>query len=407
MKQERCIVVGGGHAAAQIVASLRQEGWGGEIVLISDEIYLPYNRPTLSKQALLNNDCELPQSIRSSEFYDKQKIKLVLGKTVTKIDRERKQVLLSSGEVESYTKLALLTGARARKLTIPGSDKKGVYYLRTFDDVKAIVRAAQKGASVVLIGGGYIGLEAAASFRKLGLTVTIVEGQERILSRVTSPALSRFYTRVHQEEGVEIIVNASPVSIDGKSRVEAITLSNGMSLKADFIVAGIGVISSDELAKAAGLEVDNGVIVNEFSITSDPDIVAAGDCARHYNPIFDRSIRLESVQNAVEQSKIAAKAICGERKKYISLPWFWSDQYDLKLQMAGISAGYDDIRIRGNAVSGRSFSAFYFRDEKLISVDAVNRPLDFACSKKAILEKITIDKDAISDESIDIKKLLA
>ena len=402
---DHCVIIGGSHAAAQLAPSLRQSGWEGKITIISADPFPPYHRPPLSK-AYLDGSSGLEQlQIRPAQFYEKNNIDLLLGSAVTSIDRENKQVVLHDGGTIPYTKLAITTGARVRKIDFPGSDLNGVGYLRDMNDVDQIKHFMGPGKSAVIIGGGYIGLETAASLRKKGMEVTVLEAMPRVLQRVTTEEISAFYTRIHTEEGVNIITEASVQSINGGKHVESVSLADGRELKADLVVIGVGVIPETELAEAAGLEIDNGIVVNEFAQTNDPDIVAAGDCTNHYNPIYDRRIRLESVQNATDQAKVAANTICGKMVPYRALPWFWSDQFDLKLQIAGLSQGFDQVVIRGDTSEGRSFAAFYLADGKLLAVDAINRPQEFMLARKFLSEIKEVDPARLVDESITIKEV--
>jgi 3-phenylpropionate/trans-cinnamate dioxygenase ferredoxin reductase subunit len=403
MNNEHCVIIGGSHAAASLAPSLRQAGWEGKISIISAEAFPPYHRPPLSKAYL---DGSLPLEklhIRPAQYYEKQDIDLILGCSVTSIDRENQQVILHDGATIPYTKLAITTGARVRKIDLPGSDLDGVHYLRDLGDVDQIKHFVGKGKSAVIIGGGYIGLETAASLRKLGMEVTILEAMPRVLQRVTAEEISAFYTRVHTEEGINIITEASVTSINGEKHAEAVSLADGSTLKADLVIIGVGVIPETSLAEAAGLEVGNGIIVDEYARTSDHDIVAAGDCCFHHNPIYKRDLRLESVQNANDQAKVAANTICGKLEAYSALPWFWSDQFDLKLQIAGLSQGYDEVIIRGSTETGRSFAAFYLNSGKLIAVDAINRPKEFMLTKKALAVGAPVDISVLADDSADIK----
>jgi 3-phenylpropionate/trans-cinnamate dioxygenase ferredoxin reductase subunit len=259
----------------------------------------------------------------------------------------------------------------------------------------------------VIIGGGYIGLETAASLKKLGMNVTVLEALPRVLQRVTAPEVSEFYSRVHREEGVNIILEAAVESLEGGAHLEGVRLADGTLLKADLVVIGVGVLPATELAEAAGLSVDNGIVVDEFARTSDHDIVAAGDCTSHYNPIYDRHLRLESVQNATDQAKTAAQTLCGKLEPYRALPWFWSDQYDLKLQIAGLSQGFDRVVLRGSTDHGRSFAAFYFAGDRLLAVDAVNRPKEFMMSRRALTAGQSADPALLADESVDIQQAFA
>ena len=397
------IIIGASHAAAQTGVSLRQTGWAGGITIIGDEAVLPYHRPPLSKDFLSGQKSIEDILIRPLESYETAKIELKLGVRVGSIDRVNKTILTDEGETLPYDKLVLTTGARIRRLPVPGEDLEGVFYLRDTADVLAIRAKAETAKTAVIIGGGYIGLETAASLRKQGLAVTILEAMPRILQRVTAPVMSAFYKRVHTEEGVDIYENVMATEIlKSGSRLKVLTACE-KTLSADMVIIGIGVIPNVELAQMAGLDIGNGIEVNEYCQTSDPDIYAAGDVTWHYNPIYDEHVRLESVPNATEQGKIVASHITGTPKPYHSLPWFWSDQFDLKLQIAGLSGGYDDVIIRGNMETGRSFAAYYFKDKRFIAVDAVNAPRDFMFGKMSLTRGITLDKVKLADDSVALK----
>lgn len=404
MSNEHCVIIGASHAAAQLSMSLRQGGWEGKITIVGDEALAPYHRPPLSKAYLDGSRSSDELLIRSIDSYEKKGIDLMLGVRVTEIDRTNKKLKFENGGELGYTKLALTTGARVRKIPIPGHELHGVCYLRDHNDVDTIKGYVGVGKSAVIIGGGYIGLETAASMRKLGMNITVLEALPRVLQRVTAPEVSAFYTRVHSEEGVKIITEASVQGINGTNHVESVSLADGTVIPADVVIIGVGVIPNIELAEAAGLTIDNGIVVDEFARTSDHDIVAAGDCTNHYNPIYDRKLRLESVQNATDQAKTAANTLCGKLEAYNTLPWFWSDQYDLKLQIAGLSQGFDQVVIRGSYETGRSFAAFYFQEGKLIAVDAINRPKEFMLAKRALAEKKSADAALLADDSIDVKE---
>jgi 3-phenylpropionate/trans-cinnamate dioxygenase ferredoxin reductase subunit len=401
-----CIIVGASHAAAQLAPSLRQEGWEGKIVVIGDESYLPYQRPPLSKGFMVGDKTVDDLLIRKQALYDKFDVEFKLGVIVESIDRANKTITLNNGENLNYDKLALCTGSRVRKVPLPGSDLPGVHYLRDLNDVENIKAGILAGNKAVIIGGGYIGLETAASLKAMGMDVTILEMAPRVLARVTAPELSEFYTRVHLEEGVNIQTGVAVSEIQGEAKAERVVCADGSVFEADLIVIGVGIIPNVELAEAAGLAVENGVIVDEFASTCDPDIVAAGDCANHLNELYGIRLRLESVPNATEQAKSAAASLCGKKKEYKALPWFWSDQYDLKLQIAGLSQGYDNVVIRGDKDTGRSFVAFYFKDGKLISADCVNRPQEFMMSKKIITEGVAVDPERLANEAIAPKEML-
>lgn len=404
---QTCIIIGASHAAAQLAPSLRQEGWEGKIIVIGDEPYLPYHRPPLSKAFLAGDQTAEGLLIRKQPIYDKNDIEFKLGTRVENINRSHKNITLTNGEVLSYDKLALCTGSRVRTVSLPGVDLEGIHYLRDISDVEAIKGDVASGKSAVIVGGGYIGLETAASLKKQGMNVTVLEMAPRVLARVTAPELSEFYTRVHSDEGVTIKTGIAVSGFEGDGRVQRVACADGSSFDADLVVIGVGIVPNVELAEAAGLTVENGVVVDEFARTNDPDIVAAGDVTNHPNDLYGIRLRLESVPNATDQAKSAAASICGKDKVYRSLPWFWSDQYDLKLQIAGLSQGYDEVVIRGDKDAGRSFVAFYLKEGKLISADCVNRPQEFMISKKIISEGLPVDPARLADESIAPKELLA
>jgi len=405
-QSKTCIIIGASHAGGQAAVSLRQSGWDGHIVLVGEEPYPPYHRPPLSKGFLSGGKDIEDIFIRPIETYTNADITVLTGHKARMINREGRVVILEGGETLQYDKLILATGARPRELPIPGGDIPGVHYLRNAQDVLAIKDKVEKNRRAVIIGGGYIGLETAASLTKQGMKVTVLEMEDRILKRVTAPVMSDFYRRIHTEEGVEIVENCTVTHILGnKNQMTALT-NTGKDFDGKLLIAGIGVIPNTHLAKDCGLEVGNGIVVDENCRTSDPDIYAVGDVAWHHNLIYNTHLRLESVPNATEQAKTAALSICEKPKAYNALPWFWSDQFDLKLQIAGLSTGYDDIVLRGNPDKGRSFAAFYFKGEKLLAVDAVNRPQEFMVGKRLIPFNKAIDKKALADEAVALKTFL-
>ena len=403
---KNCVVIGASHAGSQFAFSLRQGGWKGDITIIGEEFDYPYHRPPLSKTFLSGEKKIQDILLRPAELYEKSGINIRLGERVKSIDRSNKSITTEDNNVIYYHKLVIATGARVREIPIPGSEIEGVCYLRNARDVNNIKSQVIPGKHAVIIGGGYIGLETAASLRKQGMEVTVIEAMSRILQRVTAPELSNFYKRIHLEEGVKIfeeMVATEFKSIDEKINV---LTSCGKSFMGDMVIVGIGVIPNVELANSAGLKVENGVEVNEFCQTSDSEIYAIGDVSWHYNKLYDRSLRLESVPNATEQAKIAALHINKKPKAYNSLPWFWSDQYNLKLQIAGLSNGYNDIVIRGDINKSRSFSAFYFKDNKLLAVDAVNSPREFMFTKMVLTKEQKLNKEILSDISLDLKSAI-
>jgi 3-phenylpropionate/trans-cinnamate dioxygenase ferredoxin reductase subunit len=404
MTARTAVIVGASHAAAQLSASLRLEGWGDDILVVGDEPYLPYQHPPLSKTFLSGDKTVTDLYIRPAAFYEKNNIRFRHAR-VTAIDREQQRLTLDDGTSLAYAKLALCLGARVRKAGLPGEELAGVHYLRTIADVQGIQPEVVAGRRAVIIGGGYIGLETAASLRKQGMAVVVVEMADRILQRVTAPELSEFYSRIHREEGVSLHTGISVTALAGAARVERVVCANGVEFPADLVIIGVGVVPNVELAQAAGLAVDNGITVDEFARTNDPHIVAAGDCANHFNPIYQRRLRLESVPNAGDQAKAAAASLCGLKKPYQSLPWFWSDQYDLKLQIAGLSQGYDQMIMRGNPGSSRSFAAFYLKNGQLIAADCINRPQEFLLAKKLITNNFAVNVHRLVDETIAVNAL--
>ena len=391
------VAIGASHASVQLVASLRQEGYSDDIVIIGAEPHLPYHRPPLSKTLLTQQVSFDKTLLRQQSFYDKHNIQLKLGARVTSISRESNQVRLDSDETIAYSKLVIATGADPIVLNLPGEQLEGIGYLRNYSDTQSLMPYVAEGKSAVVVGGGYIGLEAAAALRKAGMAVTVLEGMERVLQRVTSPEISAFYTKAHKTRGVDIVTNAQAIEFVGRHRVEAVKCSNGKSYPADMVIIGVGVYPNTALANEAGLNVDNGINIDEFGRTNDPDIFAIGDCTSFPCHFTNSRIRLESVPNAVEQAKSAAAYICGKELPYQALPWFWSDQYNLKLQIAGINTGFDDIVILGN-MEDEQFSAWYFAGDRLLAVDAINSTKDFIKAKQLLSEGQSISKEALKQE---------
>ena len=402
-----CVIVGASHAAAQLVVSLRQQGWEDEIILIGDEPHLPYHRPPLSKTFLSGDKALEDILIRPASAYEKANVTLRLGQRVVAVNSADKTVTIDNGDVLGFDKLILATGSRARHISLPGADKAGVFYLRDVADVNGIRARIGAGKRAVIIGGGYIGLETAAAMRAMGMEVTVLEAMSRVLQRVTAPEISAFYQRIHTEEGVGIHTDAVIESIEGDQSVTGVQCQNGVFYPADVVVVGIGIVPNIELAESAGVVIDNGIVVNEYCETSHPDILSVGDCTNHFNPIYGRQLRLESVQNAVDQAKVAAATVAGKREAYSALPWFWSDQYDLKLQIAGLSQGFDQVVIRGDITTGRKFAAFYLHEGKLLAVDAINSPLEFMLGKKLLMTGVTPDPALLADADFDLKSLLS
>jgi 3-phenylpropionate/trans-cinnamate dioxygenase ferredoxin reductase component len=414
-KTDSLLIVGAGNAGAELAIAARTNGWVGAITLIGNETHLPYHRPPLSKAYLSGKADADSLSMRPTQAYAKAGVTLRLGMHVCGIDRKAKQLRLAGSDALEYTTLALCLGARARPIQLDGLDGSqppiNLHYLRSRDDADAIRTSMSPDCRLVVIGGGYVGLEVAASARALGAQVTILEAQPHVLARVTGPEVSAFYEGVHREAGVDLRTGVSLARIEcdadapGRSVVRAVVTTDEVRFAADVLVVGVGGIPNVELAQAAGLAVDGGIIVNEFAQTSDLHIYAAGDCTLHPSAIYGRRLRLESVPNALEQARAAAASICGKPKAYDSVPWFWSDQYELKLQMAGLSQGFDRFVLRGS-MAARSFVAFYLREGRLLAADAVNRPGDFMVAKRLVATQGIIEADKLSDESIPLKSLL-
>lgn len=400
-----CLIIGASHAGAQLANSLRKEGWHGPITLLGDEPLAPYHRPPLSKGLLTGEKTAEQLEIFKAPVYEKADIQCRLGVQVEAIDRHEKFITLAQGERLHYSKLALCTGARVRHLSIPGANLKGVHYLRTLADAQAIQAAGKPGGNAVIVGGGYIGLETAASLRKLGMEVTVLEMMDRVLERVTAPELSAYYTQLHEKHGVRIITQAQAQALHGDQSVEQVICNNDLSLPADLVIIGIGVIPNTELAANAGLKVDNGIIVDELARTSDPDIVAAGDCTFHPNNVLGYSLRLESVPNAMDQAKTAAATLCGHQKPYHALPWFWSDQYHAKLQIAGVNRGYDHVILRGDPAQDQ-FVAWYLQKDRILAADCINSPKEFMAAKKLIAQKTVVLATQLADPHFDLSTLL-
>lgn len=400
------VIVGAGQAGGDLASALRQLGYPGRIVLIGEESAVPYRRPPLSKAFLSGDMAEEALYIKTREAYAKHDIELRTGLRVQAIDRAARTLTLADGGCLAYDKLALTTGGRPRRLDLPGADKPNVHYVRTIDDINRLREQFKAGKRLVIVGGGYIGLEVAAVGIKKGLQVTLVEAMPRLLARVTGPELSQYYEQVHRRHGVDIRLGAGVQAMEGGSQVEAVVLQDGTRVPADIVIVGIGLIPNTELAEKAGLAVDNGIVVDLYAQTEDPDIVAAGDCTNHDNGFCGRRLRLESVPNASEQARVAAASICGQRIPHASVPWFWSDQYNLKLQMAGLSQGYDRAVVRGS-MSADSFVAFYLRDGVVIALDSVNRPADFMAGKKMVAGRLRADPATLADETVSLKALLA
>ena len=402
---KKVVIIGAGHAAGQLVASLRQKKFSGEITLLGEEPWYPYQRPPLSKKFLAGAMPAERLYVKPQNFYDDDpNVHVIINTRVTAIDRNNQSVQTDSGQAFDYDFLIIATGSRPRELALPGAELDGVFYLRGIDDVNAIRSRLDARRRVVIIGAGYIGLEVAAVAAGLGHDVSVVEMADRVMSRVVSPEVLAFYQDVHARNGVTLRLATGVKALAGSDGVNGVVLDSGDTLPADIVIVGIGIVPNTELAAEAGLETDNGIVVDDCCRTSDLNIFAVGDCTWHPNAILGRSIRLESVHNALEQAKTAACNICGEELHYGQVPWFWSDQYDLKLQIAGLSQNYDEAVIRGS-IEQQSFACLYLASGQLIAIDAINRPKDFIQSKALIANHARIDPSLLANAETELKDM--
>lgn len=403
----RIIIIGAGQAGGETAQRLRQGGFDGEITLIGEEPAAPYQRPPLSK-AYLKGEYDIDRlMLRPASVYAEEHIALLTKTRAVWIDRANRKVRIEGGRELPYDALVLATGAKPRKLPLVGADLDGVYLFRTAADVDRVRERFVSGAKLIVIGAGYIGLEVAAVARQLGLDVTVVETAVRPLARVTSPEVAGFFLDEHTRQGARFVLGGQPALIKGQDRVTGVGLTDGAELPADLVIAGIGVTPDVAIAEQCGLTVNNGIVTDRQCRTSDPNIFAIGDCAArpmlHYE---GRVARLESVHNAIEGAKIVAATLTGGKEHTEEAPWFWSDQYDLKLQIAGLFHGYDHVVFRG-VMADRAFAAFYYKGDKLIAVDAVNRPAEYLGAKMLIQTGRTLPPNVLEDMSRPMKELVA
>jgi 3-phenylpropionate/trans-cinnamate dioxygenase ferredoxin reductase subunit len=379
------VIVGAGQAAAQLAQSLRQGGYKDPIRMIGDEPYAPYQRPPLSKKFLTERPAAETLYFRPDSFWATQGVDTRFSTPVLAIDRASKRVLMKDGEA-GYDTLFLSTGTRARDLPLPGANLDGVFSLRKIDDVRRLRGPLDAAKRIVIVGGGYIGLEVAAVARGEGRDVTVLEAEERVMKRVTSPVISTFMQDFHRSRGVDIRLGARLAAIEGGATVAQVKLADGATLPADLVLLAVGAKPNDDLAAEAGLACQDGIVVDAHGRTSDAAVYAGGDCTRFPSRRYGRTLRLECVQNAIDQAKAVASEILGKPQLYDPVPWFWSDQYELKLQMAGLSDGYDDTTTVGDVAAAR-FSVEYRRNGKLIAVDAVNDGRAYMSGRKRIAEE--------------------
>ncbi|WP_185267502.1 NAD(P)/FAD-dependent oxidoreductase [Halopseudomonas xiamenensis] len=409
---EKVVIIGTGQAGVEVAFGLRANGWQGEITLIGESADIPHHLPPLSKAYLAGTATAESLYLRTPEAYQAQNIHLLSGIRVDAINREAAQVQLADGQALSYDRLVLATGGRPRTMPAdcgPLAEADNFCYLRTLSDAERIRLQLVPGNRMVVIGSGYIGLEVAASAIKTGMQVTLLTIADRVLDRVTAPLVSSFYERLHRAAGVDIEVNTQIAGFEmsaDQQHVRAVVCADGRRLDADLVVAGIGLVPNCELASAAGLQVDDGIIVNELMQTSDPAIMALGDCARFHSSIYNRWVRIESVPNALEQARKIAAILCGKTYRSEAAPWFWSDQYDIGLKMVGLSDGYERIVIRGS-MEQPDFSVFYLKNNRALAVDTVNRPVEFNLSKQMVTDQLLIDPALLADESVPLKEIIA
>lgn len=400
------VIVGAGQAGIETAVALRSKGFEGRVVIVGDECGAPYQRPPLSKEFLKKVTDSGDLELRPATYFERNKIELRCGVTVTGIVRDAHQVELSDGEALEYGHLVLATGTRNRPLTVPGAHLDGVHYLRTLDEAQALTARLAECSSLVVVGAGFIGLEVAAAARNHGIDVTVVEAADRPMGRAVSAPMSQYFAGLHREHGVRLLVGTGVREIAEKDNVaSAVITSAGERIDADVIVVGIGVIPNTEIASAAGLAIENGIIVDEQLRTADPSISAVGDCAAYPHKNRGGRTRLESVQNAVDHARCVAARLTGAPCDYDKVPWFWTEQYTAKLQMAGLIEGYDRSVVRGD-MQGGSFSVFCFRKDTLLGVESVNAARDHMTARKLLAVGNAVTPEQAGDLAVDLKALL-
>ena len=402
---ENLLIIGAGQSAIQCISTLKKEGYSGSITLVGEEEHLPYQRPPLSKGFLEDSLNKERLYFKKLEFFTENKVQLYLGLSAEKLEIDNQKVYLSDNSELEFDKLVFATGSRVRYLDFPGSELKSIFYLRDLDDAEAIKKDLETSENLVIIGAGYIGLEAAAIAAKKNKKVTIIEMADRVMNRTVDPQISEYYLNLHESYGVKFHFNTSLETINEVSNSLEVVCSDGTEVKADSVLIGAGVVPNIELAEEAGINCDNGIIVNEFGQTNFKNIYACGDCTNHPNKILNKNLRLESVHNAMEQAKTVASSVMNNPMEYNQVPWFWSDQYDHKLQIVGLSGDHDVVTMRGNTNDAK-FMLFYTKDEELIAVDAINNPKEFLISRKLVANKVKIKPKVISDLNTNLNDLI-
>ncbi len=399
------VIIGAGQAAGRAAEAMRAAGFEGDVVIIGDEAYPPYERPPLSKQVLIGEDEPPSTYVHDPVYYDENGIELRLGLRAESIDRSDKTISLNDGETIPYTKLLLATGSQLRRLSLPGSDLAAIHYLRGIDDSLAIRERLTSGAKVAVVGGGYIGLEVAAAARKRDCQVAIIEMLDQVMSRAVAPEVGAIFEAMHRDHGVDIRTSTRVTGFEGDDQVRRILCGDSESVDADVVIVGIGILPNDQLASAAGLETENGIIVDEHGRTEDADVYAAGDVTNHPNAIIGRRVRLESWQHAQNQAITAAKAMCGIEEPYTQVPWFWSDQYDVNLQMVGLPERWSELVVRGDT-GALAFTAFYMNDGYVVGANSVNSARDIPIARQMIQRKAKVDPATLADPEVSLRKLL-
>jgi len=405
MPPQSIVIVGAGQCGGQCADALLRAGHAGPLLLVGDERHPPYQRPPLSKQLLAGAIPPERTILKPAGYWAEKGVELALGRRVVAIDRAARTVALEDGETRGYDALVLATGSRPRRLALPGRELAGVHDLRTIDDVDAIRGNLREGARLVVVGGGFIGLEVASVARGLGAEVTVLEAADRLLPRVVPPAMSAWFQRLHESRGVAVHTGVAVTGFEGRDgRVHAVGTAHGAH-PADLVVLGVGIVPNQELAADCGLPCDDGIVVDEHCRTADPAVYAAGDCTRHPQPLLGGTLRLESVHNATAQARVAAANLMGGEQRYAEIPWFWSDQYDVKLQMIGLSSPHEHAVVRGD-MDGSAFVVFYLRGGVLVAADAVNSPRDFMACRKLIPRLQAVDPERLGDPQTPLADLL-
>lgn len=404
MSEETFVIVGAGHAGGRAAQALRANGFEGRVVLVGEEAHVPYERPPLSKELIVTDSGLEKVRLHEADWYAEQKIELITGNAATALDPDGHVLTLADGSELTFAKCLLTTGARVRTLPVPGADLDGVFYLRTMDDSEAIRARLGEGTKVVVIGGGFIGLEMAGSACKLGCQVTVLEAADRLMGRSVAPEVGAWFADMHRDRGVDLRLGAGVNAIEGEGKVERIALSDGTTVKADLVVIGIGIVPNVEIAEAAGLTVENGIVVDDRGRTSHPDIFAAGDVASQPNAFTGLRLRLESYQNAQDQSQAVARNMMGGDEAYEDSLWVWSDQHDVNLQMTGVPVEWDDLVWRGD-VKGGSFMVFYMKEGRILAVNTVNNGREMRPAQRLLQSGKTFEPDQLRDPGVKLLKL--